>query len=82
MLDAIASIGLTVLRWTVGLAICAFMIFRYQQFTRLVVYGGLAIAVTAGVGVVAVPILTVSPLLVPVAILVAGIIPVWMVFGD
>lgn len=78
MLDAIGGVALVVLRWTVGLAICAFMIFRYQQFVRIVLYGGLAIAVTAGVGIAAVPLFTISPLLVPVAVLIVAVIPLWL----
>lgn len=81
MLDAIGEVALVVLRWTAGLAICAFMIFRAQQFIRIVLYGGLAIAVTAGVGIAAVPLLTVSPLLIPVAIILVAIIPIWVVFN-
>ncbi len=59
-----------------------FMIFRYEQFVNLVVSGGLLIAVGTGLVVVSLPLFFISPLLIPVAILVAGIIPLWMVFGD
>jgi len=72
----------TALEWTVGLVICALMIFRYQQFTRIVIYGGLFIATGAGLILVALPLLMISPLLIPVALLVVVIIPIWMVFSD
>lgn len=71
---ATQAIVFTVIMW--------FMIFRAQQFVNLVVYGGLGIAVTAGLAVVALPLLFVSPLLVPVALIVVVIAPLWMVFGD
>jgi len=71
----------TALEWTAGLAICALMILRYQQFTRFVIYGGLFIATGAGLILVALPLLMISPLLVPLAILVVLIIPIWMVFS-
>jgi|JXWS01.1.fsa_nt_gb hypothetical protein len=66
------AIVFTVIMW--------FLIFRAQQFVNLVVSGGLLIAVTAGVAVVALPLLFISPLLVPVAVLVVAIIPLWLVF--
>jgi hypothetical protein len=59
-----------------------FMIFRSQDFINLVISGGLLIAVGAGMIVVALPLFLVSPLLVPVGVLLGGIIPLWMVFGD
>ncbi len=59
-----------------------FMIFRMEQFVSLVISGGLIIAVGAGLVVVAMPLLFISPLLVPVAILIVAVIPLWMVFGD
>ena len=59
-----------------------FMIFRMEQFVSLVISGGLIIAVGAGFVVVAMPLLFISPLLVPVAILIVAVIPLWMVFGD
>jgi hypothetical protein len=49
---------------------------------NLVISGGLLIAVGAGFVVVAMPLLFISPLLVPVAILIVAVIPLWMVFGD
>lgn len=66
------AIVFTIIMW--------FMIFRMEQFVSLVVYGGLGIAVTAGLVVVALPLLFISPLLVPVAVLVVAIIPLWLVF--
>jgi hypothetical protein len=69
---ATQAIVFTVIMW--------FMIFRMEQFVSLVVYGGLGIAVTAGLAVVALPLLFVSPLLIPVAILIAGVLPLWLVF--
>lgn len=69
---ATQAIVFTVIMW--------FMIFRAQQFVNLVVSGGLLIAVTAGLAVVALPLLFVSPLLIPVAILIGGVLPLWLVF--
>ncbi|WP_049925979.1 hypothetical protein [Natronomonas moolapensis] len=57
-----------------------FMIFRMEQFVNLVVSGGLIIAVGAGFAVVALPLLFISPLLVPVALIVVVIAPLWLVF--
>lgn len=71
---ATQAIVFTVIMW--------FMIFRAQQFVNLVISGGLLIAVGAGFVVVAMPLLFISPLLVPVAILIVAVIPLWMVFGD
>jgi hypothetical protein len=68
---ATQAIVFTVIMW--------FMIFRMEQFVSLVVYGGLGIAVTAGLAVVALPLLFISPLLIPVAILIGGVLPLWLV---
>jgi hypothetical protein len=57
-----------------------FMIFRYELFIKAVLSGGLLIAVGTGLAVVALPLLFVSPLLVPVAILIGGVLPLWLVF--
>jgi hypothetical protein len=66
------AIVFTVIMW--------FMIFRAQQFVNLVISGGLLIAVGAGFVVVAMPLLFISPLLVPVALIVVVIAPLWLVF--
>ena len=58
-----------------------FLIFRAQQFVNLVISGGLLIAVGAGFVVVAMPLLFISPLLVPVALIVVVIAPLWLVFN-
>jgi hypothetical protein len=69
---ATQAIVFTVIMW--------FMIFRAQQFVNLVISGGLLIAVGAGFVVVAMPLLFISPLLVPVALIVVVIAPLWLVF--
>ncbi len=69
---ATQAIVFTVIMW--------FMIFRAQQFMNLVISGGLLIAVGAGFVVVAMPLLFISPLLVPVALIVVVIAPLWLMF--
>lgn len=69
---ATQAIVFTVIMW--------FMIFRAQQFVNLVISGGLLIAVGAGFVVVAIPLLFISPLLVPVALIVVVIAPLWLMF--
>jgi chromate transport protein ChrA len=69
---ATQAIVFTVIMW--------FMIFRYELFIKAVLSGGLLIAVGTGLAVVALPLLFVSPLLVPVAILIGGVLPLWFVF--
>jgi len=69
---ATQAIVFTVIMW--------FMIFRMEQFVNLVISGGLLIAVGAGFVVVAMPLLFISPLLVPVALIVVVIAPLWLVF--
>jgi hypothetical protein len=69
---ATQAIVFTVIMW--------FMIFRAQQFVNLVISGGLLIAVGAGFVVVAMPLLFISPLLVPVALIVVVIAPLWLMF--
>jgi hypothetical protein len=69
---ATQAIVFTVIMW--------FMTFRAQQFVNLVISGGLLIAVTAGIAVVALPLLFISPLLIPVAILIGGVLPLWLMF--
>lgn len=80
MLDAITSIAFTALQWIATAIICLLMIIRYDLFIRMVVYAGLGIAVTAGLAVVALPLLFISPLLVPVAFVLVAVAPLWLVF--
>jgi hypothetical protein len=47
---------------------------------NLAISGGLLIAVGAGFVVVAMPLLFISPLLVPVALIVVVVAPLWLVF--
>ena len=82
MIDVIIGIVVAMIRWVIIGIICWFMIFRYNLFIRLVIYGGLGIAVTAGTAVVALPLLFVSPILILVAVLVVAVIPIRMVFGN
>ena len=69
------AVGFVLILW--------FMLFRADQFVKLVMYGGLAIAITAGVGFILIPLLApLSLLLILVALLVVVVAPLWVVFGD
>jgi hypothetical protein len=80
MLESIAGFLYDGVQMLVAVGICILMVVRYDLVIDIAIYSGLAVAVGLGFMIVAVPVLVISPFLVPVAFLLVVVAPLWLVF--